>query len=152
MKRLVLSGASALVLFPVLAAAYEPRPARPAAFEKHAEFDCNWRAKGASIGRGEQSPVLSIVDPKFESWSDNEDHAIELSAGGGSDRVEALSYVIHSAEKGSTLAIFLDAAARSVVGGARQLQIWKGGKPVLDLAFANTPSAEDLAACVSEGD
>ena len=134
-----------------------PRPAVP--FEKHAEFDCDWvmqdpgepRIRG-SIRRGEQSPVLQIFDPVFESWSDNDYPTIELSAGGPGGRVEALAYVIHWAKEGSALGIFLDEEARGVVGRARQLQIWKDGKPVLDLALADTPSAEELAACVSEGD
>ena len=146
-----------IVLALLLAAAGQAPLA--ASFEKHAEFDCDWTMKSpaggvirGSIRRGEQSPVLTIVDPLFASWSDNADHAIQLSAGGPPDRVEALSYVIPSAEPGPYLAIFLDEKVRGVVGGAEQLQVWKDGKPVLTLALANTPSADELAACVSEGD
>lgn len=135
-------------------------PAGPALrFEKHAELDCDWVMRGparegvrGSISRGEQSPVLHIVDPLFNSWSEVSDPVIALSAGASGRRVEALGYVIHSREAGSSLGIFLNEKVRSIVGGARQLQIWKDGKLVLNLALANTPSANELAACVSEGD
>ena len=133
-------------------------PARPAVpFEKHAEFDCDWVMPAeplirGSIRRGEQSPVLQIFDPVFNSWSDNDYPTVEISAGGPGGRVEALGYVIHWAKEGSALGIFLDEEARGVVGGASQLQIWKEGRPVLNLALADTPSAAELAACVSEGD
>lgn len=135
-------------------------PARPAVpFEKHAEIDCDWMMKDrgeplirGSISRGEQSPVLYILDPLFAGWSDNEDHEIELVESGSGKRARALAYVLHSKETSASLSIFLDAEARSVVGGAKYLTIWKDGRPVLNLAFANTPSAEELAACESEGD
>ena len=138
----------------------ERLPARPAVpFEKHAELDCDWVMRGpakeqirASISRGEQSPVLHIVDPLFNSWSDVDYPTIELSAGGTRRRVEALAYVTHPQETSSSLDIFLNGRARGILGGAKQLQIWKDGRLVLSLPLAKTPSADELAACVSEGD
>jgi len=135
-------------------------PARPAVpFQRNAEIDCDWVMKDpaeplirGSISRGEQSPVLFIVDPVFKGWSDADYPTVELSVGGADRRVEALAYVTHSTEAGSLLGIFLDDEVRAVVGGAELLRIWKDGTPVLSLALANTPSAEELAACVSEGD
>ena len=126
-------------------------------FERRA--DCDWVMRGSakgevrgSITRGEQSPVLHIVDPLFNGWSEVNDPVLALSAGGSGRRVEALGYVIHSREANSSLSIFLNEKVRRIVGGARQLQIWRDGRPVLNLALANTPSAKALAACVSEGD
>lgn len=134
-------------------------PASPVfSFEKHPEWDCDWalRESGGpirgSIQRGEQSPVLEIFDPAFTGWSENEEPELALSTGAGANRVQALSYVIHRAETGSALSIFLDEDVRPIVGGAAQLHIWRHGRPVLNLALSNTPSAEQLAACVSEGD
>lgn len=136
-----------------------PTARRAVPFEKHEELDCDWVMRGpakeqvrASISRGEQSPVLHIVDPLFNSWSDVDYPTIELSVGRSGRRVVALAYVTHSKETSSSLGIFLDEKVRSVVGGAKQLQIWKDGRPVLSLPLANTPSAGELAACVSEGD
>ena len=135
-------------------------PARPAiSFEKHAEFDCDWVMRDAaaksirgSIGRGEQSPVLHIVDSAFKGWSEVDDPTLALSAGGRGGRVQALAYVIHSAAAGPSLNIFLDEKVRGVVGRARKLEIWKDGKLQLTLTLTNTPTARELAACVSEGD
>ena len=127
-------------------------------FEKHSEWDCDWtlrenggRVRG-SIRRSEQSPVLEIFDPAFTGWSEVEEPELERSAGAEARRVEALSYVIHRAEGGSALSIFLDEDVRSIVGGAARLHIWRDGGPVLELALSNSPSADQLAACVSEGD
>ena len=152
--------ALAALLAPGQTTGRERSPAPPAVpFEKHAELNCDWVMRGpakeqvrASISRGEQSPVLHIVDPLFNSWSDVDYPTIELSAGGSGGRVEALAYVTHPKETGSSLSIFLNEKVRGVVGGAKQLRIWKDGRPVLNLALANTPSAKELAACVSEGD
>ena len=49
-------------------------------------------------------------------------------------------------------ASYLKVGTFKIVGGAKQLQIWRDGRPVLNLALANTPSVKELAACVSEGD
>ena len=135
-------------------------PARQAVqFEKHAEHDCDWTMRDASgrlirgsIRPGEQSPVLQIFDPMFDGWSDSDYPTVELSTDKGAP-VDALAYVIHSAPTaGSYLGIFLDEQVRAVVGSATHLQMRKDGTPVIDLALADTPSAEELAACVSEGD
>jgi hypothetical protein len=130
-------------------------------FEKDAELNCYWVMRDAaqplairgSIRPGEQSPELQIFDPMFDGWSDLDYPTVELSVGKSDARVEALAYVMPSTPaRGPFLAIFLDEGARRVVGSASRLQIWKDGKPVLDMALADTPSAEELAACVSEGD
>ena len=153
--------ASALAFFadPAQGAQSATSAASPGfSFEKHPEWDCDWalRENGGpvrgSIRRSEQSPVLEIFDPAFTGWSEIEEPELELSTGTGARRVEALSYVIHRAEAGSALSIFLDEDVRPIVGGATRLHIWRGGRPVLNLALSNTPSAEQLAACVSEGD
>jgi hypothetical protein len=158
----VLLSALAALLAPGHAGDGGISPERPmVSFEKRTEFNCYWVMRDAaqplairgSIRPGEQSPELQIFDPMFNDWSDIEYPTVELSAGGSGARGTALAYVSHSTPAhGPFLAIFLDEEARGVVGGAMQLQVWKDGRLVLDMALAGTPSAEELAACVSEGD
>ncbi|HEU5481712.1 MAG TPA: hypothetical protein VFU80_01290 [Sphingomicrobium sp.] len=145
-----------LALLLTMAAANEPSPARPAVpFQKHAEVDCDWMMKSpaeelirGSIGQGDDDPILYLVDPVFDGWSDTEDHSVELSAGGSGGRAKARAYATHGGGSPGSLGIYLNAEARQIVGGATAVQVWKDGKPVLNLAFANTPSAAELDACV----
>ena len=48
----------------------------------------------------------------------------------------------------STLSAYLDADARRLVGGATSVQLWRGGKLLVDVPLENTPSAKQLNACV----
>jgi hypothetical protein len=145
-----------LALLLALASADQAPPARPAVpFEKHAEIDCDWMMKSpaeewirGSIGQGDGDPILYLVDPAFNGWSETEDQVVELSVGGSAELTEARAYAVAAGEGPSALGIYLDEDARKFVGGAEQVTVWKGGKPVLNLAFANTPSAAELDACV----
>ena len=131
-----------------------PPPARPAVpFVKHAEVYCDWMMHDpnekwirGSIGQGDEDPVISFVDTVFASWSDSEDHHIEVSGGDPPRRVPARAWASTGGQ--GSIGFYMDAELRKLIGGATSLQIWKDGRPVLNLALANTPSAAELDACV----
>ena len=102
-------------------------PARPAVpFEKHAEIDCDWVMKSpaeewirGSIGQGDDDPILYLVDPAFNGWSDTEDLRVALSAGASAELTDARAYAVTAGEGPSSLGIYLDEDARRLVGGAK---------------------------------
>ena len=132
-------------------------PARPIVpFVKHAEVDCDWTMKDAgeewirgSIGRGDEDPVISLVDTAFYSWSDSEEHAIELSAGDPARRVPASAWAGNAGgQMPGSIGFYLDPPLRQLIGGATSVQVWKNGEPVFNAAWAGTPSVAELEACV----
>jgi hypothetical protein len=150
---------SALAMLVAGGAAAEPGPppARLAVpFVKHGDVDCDWMMRDprerwirGSIGRGDEDPVIGLVDTAFDSWSDGEEHAIEVSAGDPAHRVPATAWAGNAGGQApGSIGFYMNADLRKLIGGAKSLQIWNGGKPVLNLVFANTPSVEELDACV----
>ena len=142
------SGVAAVVLVAVL-----PAPAQAVAFSKFAY--CYWRAKepGAvydrvSVEAGDDNPFIVFNDPAFRKWSESARYTIELSANHQPRRVRIRGAWADVVPQLSTLSAYLDADARRLVGGATSVQLWRGGKLLVDVPLENTPSAEQLNACV----
>lgn len=143
---------------PAVAPFGAPMPiARPLVpFAKTAEVDCDWmmhdpREKWirGSIGHGDGEPVMSLVDSVFYSWSDSEDHAIEISAGDPARRAPASAWAGNAGgQTPGSIGFRMNAELRQLIGGATSLQIWKDGNPVLNAVLAATPSKAELDACV----
>ncbi len=138
----------------------QQRPTFPAAFPLvpfvKTEAHCSWNmhAKGkekwvrGDIGLGDENPMISFLDHAFDTWSDSEDHKIEVSVGDPKRRLPASAWINRGNR--SSAAFYMDAPMRKLIGGATSLQIWKDGKPVFNTQLANTPSAAELDACTQK--
>lgn len=134
-------------------------PARPLVpFVKAEGTDCTWRwhAKGkekwirGDISRGDENPMIGFVDRAFDQWSDSEDHRIEISVGDPKRRLAVNAWATKGSEAPGSVAFYMDAEMRRLIGGATSLQIWKDGKPVYNTLLARTPSAAELDACIQK--
>jgi hypothetical protein len=140
---------------PPAAAFPPPRPLVPFVYDTDVD-DCVWRMHDKSekwirggIGRGDEDPMIDFVDWAFHGWSDSERHAIEISVGDPARRLPATAWSTSGGgQTPGSLAFYMDAKLRQMIGGATSLQVWKGGKPVFSTLLANTPTAAQLDACV----
>lgn len=140
-------------------AAAEPvlPPARPAVpFAEYGDVGCYWmmhdrREKWirGSIGLGDEDPILTLVDSAFGSWSDSEEHRIQVSAGDPARRISATAWAgTGDGERPGSIGFYMNADLRRLIGGAASVQIWKQGKPVYNGLLSATPTAAALDACV----
>ncbi|HEV2748726.1 MAG TPA: hypothetical protein VGW34_15700 [Allosphingosinicella sp.] len=75
-------------------------PARPVVpYVERGDVGCYWTMHDPSekwirggIGQGDEDPVIDFVDSAFSSWSDSEDHSIEISVGDPARRVPAIGW------------------------------------------------------------
>ena len=144
-----------MLLATVASTSPAPRPAVP--FVEVGDVGCHWtmhdkeREKWirGGIGQGDEDPILDLVDSAFDSWSNSEEHAIEVSAGDSSRRLPATAWASPSdGETPGSIGFYMDADLRQMIGGATSLQIWKGGKAVYSGLLSATPSAAELDSCV----
>lgn len=153
--------AVALLMAPSTALAAPAAVPFPAArslvpFIAEVDIDCDWVMKDAKekwirggIGQGDDDPVINFVDQAFFSWSDSEDHLIEISVGDPKRRVAAKAWASNAGgQTPGSIGFFMTADLRKLIGGATSLQVWKSGTPVFNTVLANTPSAAKLDACV----
>jgi hypothetical protein len=150
----------ALVLALAAAAPYAgafppPRPLVPYVYDTQVD-DCVWMMHDKSekwirggIGRGDEDPVIDFVDFAFYDWSDSERHPIEISVGDPAHRLPASAWAGNAGgQSPGSVAFYMDAKLREMIGGATSLQVWKDGKPVFNTLLAGTPTAAQLDACV----
>lgn len=133
-------------------------PARPLVpFVKDTDVDCDWNmhAKGkekwirGGIGKGDEDPMIQLVDRAFTGWSDSEQHRIEVSVGDPERRLAVNAWAgSGDAQMPGSASFYMDAEMRKLIGGATSLQIWKDGKAVFNSMLAGTPSVAELDACV----
>lgn len=106
-------------------------------------------AHRASIASGEDGLVLSVTDPAFAAWPEEERPIVELRFDGDpAGAIEAESWSTHGSDGGATLGLFLDADARALMAGAASLELWRDDAPVLEIPLAGAPGAADLETCV----
>ena len=150
---------SAAVLSIGLATSATAAPVKP--WVADADLGCNWRITGpddrslvASIEQGDEL-MLTLDDPAFLGWSELERPQIELTFDQNpGKRVLVKGWATHgvAGSTSSTFGLYLDAATRRALGGARRLVLRRGGRPVIDLPLAATPDAAELDACVPPKD
>lgn len=153
--------ATGLMLAALLAGGVAAETALPAArpavpFVEQGDVGCHWTMHGrgekwirGSIGQGDEDPVFSLVDAAFGSWSDSEEHRIEVSAGDAARRLPATAWAgSGGGDTPGSIGFFLDAGLRRLIGGAQSVQIWKDGRPVYNGSLARTPTAAELDGCV----
>ncbi len=101
------------------------------------------------IGQGDEEPVFDLVDTAFGSWSDSEEHSIEVSAGDAARRVPATAWAGNAGgQTPGSIGFYMSPELRQLIGSATSVQIWKDGKPVFNAMLAGTPTAAELDACV----
>ncbi|HEV2745978.1 MAG TPA: hypothetical protein VGW34_01600 [Allosphingosinicella sp.] len=132
-------------------------PARPVVpYVERGDVGCHWTMHDPSekwirggIGQGDEDPVIDFVDSAFDSWSDSEDHRIEISVGDPARRVPAIGWAGNAGgQTPGSIGFYAGPELRKLIGGATSLQVWKDGKPVFNAALSGTPTTTQLDACV----
>lgn len=146
------------ILVALLAAPTGPVAAPPTKpWVLHAEVPCDWWLSGpngkehhASIGQGDDDPVLSVSERSFFSFSERDQVPLVLRFNGDRRREAAatawVSSVVGDGER--MLGMYLRAPARKAMGGATRIEIVHRGNVLADIALAATPSQAVLDACV----
>jgi len=135
--------------------AASPAPVKP--WVPHAEVDCAWWLSGpngkelhASIGQGDEDPMLTVSERSFRRFSESQRVPLVLRFNRDRNRqatAEAwVSSVVGNGER--MLGMYLGADARKAIGGASRIEIVHKGKVLADIPLAATPSQAALDACV----
>jgi hypothetical protein len=145
----------AAVAFVALAACGERAPVQ-AAMPWKKESACGWWLSGAdgkslraSISQGSDGLILTLADPVFRTWSEEERPVVELrfdrQAG---RRATAEGWVSLGDDAASVFGLYLDGTARKAMDRATTLELSREGKVVLTMPLAGTPAQAELDACV----
>lgn len=138
----------------VLAAALAAAPVKP--WEEEGDVGCHWWLSGAdgrehraSIGQGDDDPVLTISDRAFLPFTEEMRVPVTVRIDGSRKRRFTASAwsssIVGDGER--MLGMFLDAGARRAFGGARRIEVIHAGKVLADLPLAKTPSRRMLDFC-----
>ena len=119
------------------------------------ERDCGWwlsrddgKSHLVSIGRGD-GVLLSLSDAAFRDWSEEGRPAVELILDRDQRRrIRTTGWVTKGGDTTASFGLYLDAAARRAISRATRLELFRDGKPVVDLFLSETPSRDELDACV----
>ncbi|MEO8141603.1 MAG: hypothetical protein ABI617_02985 [Sphingomicrobium sp.] len=142
-------------LLALLAAAPPLPPVKPWAVD--GDVGCHWWLSGpngkehhASIGQGDDDPVLTVSDKAFMPFAETDEVPLVLRFSGDPMREAAAvawsSSVVGDGER--MLGMYLRAPARKAMGGATRIEILHHGKVLADIPLAATPSQAVLDACV----
>jgi hypothetical protein len=120
------------------------------------ESSCQWwlsREDGhslrASIGSGEGTLILTLDDPAFLAFSEEDRPRVDVIFDGDASRtVTAEGWSSHVGDETAMLGLELDADALRKLGGATSLELRHKGRSLFSLPLAATPSQSALEACV----
>jgi len=152
---LAATAATAAAPPPAPKAIAQPAPVKP--WVPHAEADCDWWLSGpngkehhASIGQGDDDPVLTVSEKSFLPFAETDDVPLVLRFDGDPKReAEASAWVSSVVGDGERmLGMYLRPAARKAMGGANRIEILHKGKLLADIPLAATPTQAALDACV----
>ena len=161
MKRVSLGAAGPALLWITLCAGAptapvsmaQPAPVKP--WVEEGDIGCSWGITGpngkthrASIGTGDDDPVLSLDDAAFVALPEYGRVPVTLRFDGNPKRIatgSAWTGIVLDGER--SLGMFLDATARKAMGGARRIEVIHDGKTLLDMPLAKTPSLKQLEKC-----
>jgi len=118
--------------------------------------DCSWWLSGAdgkshraSITQGDDGLVLSVSDPAFTTWSDEDRPLVELRFNKDPKRqATAEGWVTHGGEGPSMFGLFLSEAALKAMADATTFELRRDGTLIVELPLVDTPNQADLEACV----
>lgn len=141
------------LLIAVMPASAASEPVKPWVLEN----DCSWWLSGpdgkelhASIGQGDDDPVLTIADRAFLPFTEEERIPVVLRFDGDPKREAPetawVSSIVGDGER--MLGTFLSAEARQAMGGAIRMEVVHQDKVLTELPLAATPSQAELDACV----
>ena len=144
---------SPLLLAAMLAGSAEP--VKPWTVE--GDIGCSWWLSGpngkelhASIGQGDDDPVLTVAERAFLPFAETDDVPLVLRFDRDPRREATasawVSSVVGDGER--MLGMYLTAAARKAFGGARRIEILHKGQVLTNIPLAATPSQAELDACV----
>lgn len=127
-------------------------PAKP--WDK--EEGCRWwlsaddgKSLRASIGQGDEGLVLSIADPVFLEFSEEDRPKVELIFDDDPRRrVAAAGWSSHIGTETAIFGLELKAAGLRKLAGAQRLDFRRKGRTYLTLPLAATPSRAELKACM----
>ncbi len=139
---------------PALATA-SPAPVKPWAVD--GDVGCSWWLSGpngkehhASIGTGDEDPVLTISDRAFRPFTEEQTVPLTLRFDRDPARVATASAwsssVVGNGER--MLGMYLRADARRALGGASFIEVLHEGRVLTAIPLAATPSQAELDACV----
>lgn len=120
------------------------------------EHACRWwlsdddgKSLRASIGPGDLGMVLSVADPVFLEWPEDERPRAELIFDGDAGRsVSVDGWSTHIDNETAIFGLELDPVGTRMLAGASSLEIRRGGRTFLTLPLAATPGEATLLACV----
>ena len=156
MMRRARAGAAALLAAVVLiGGATPPAPVKP--WTDEGDIGCRWWLSGpngrelhASIGQGDEDPVLTVAERAFLPFAETDTVPLVLRFDRDPRRQASasawVSSVVGDGER--MLGMYLTAAARKAFGGANRIEILHQGKLLADIPLAATPSQATLDACV----
>lgn len=137
-----------------LSAAAPAAPVKP--WEEVGDVGCSWWLSGpngkelhASIGQGDDDPVLTISDRAFLPFT--EEMRVPVTVRLNRDRKRSFaatawsSSIVGDGER--MMGMFPDRRARRALGGARRLEVAYAGKVLVDIPLARTPSRAELDRC-----
>jgi hypothetical protein len=144
---------ASLAAIALLVALAPPAPVKP--WEEVGDIGCSWWLSGpdgkthrASIGTGDDDPVLTIDDSAFVAFPEYGRVPVTVRFDGDPKRTAtatAWTGIVIGGER--SLGMFLDKRARRALGGARRIEVMHEGKTLLDLPLARTPSRAELEKC-----
>ncbi len=151
----VVAGCLALAAAPAPGKMAQPATIKP--WVPNAEAACSWWLSGpngrelhASIGQGDEEPVLTVAERAFLPFAETDDVPLVLRFDRDPRREASasawVSSVVGDGER--MLGMYLTAAARKAFGGANRIEILHQGKLLADIPLAATPSQATLDACV----
>lgn len=136
-------------------AANSPALVKP--WEAHGDVGCSWWLSGpngkehhASIGTGDDDPILTISERAFLPFTEEQTVALTLRFDRDPARVASAeawsSSVVGNGER--MLGMYLRPEARRALGGASFIEVLHEGQVLAAIPLAATPSQDELDACV----
>jgi hypothetical protein len=121
-----------------------------------AQVDCDWwlsdldgKSLRASIGRGDDDPVLTINDRGFLKFTESDSPTVTLRADGDPTKAIELTGWVSSDVGGTRMfGVYLQAEARRIFGGATRVEILDASGTLADQMLEATPTQAELDACV----
>ena len=120
------------------------------------ERQCSWWLSGedgrelrASIGQGDEGLVLSLADPVFLEWPEEDRPRVELVFDGDARRqVSVEGWSTHIGTETAIFGLELDTEGIRMLAGATSLELRRDGRSFLKLPLEKTPKEADLEICV----
>ncbi|MCE9524256.1 MAG: hypothetical protein K8S25_17695 [Alphaproteobacteria bacterium] len=117
--------------------------------------DCSWwlsaadgKSHRASIGQSSDGVVLTISDPAFATWPQEDHIKVELRFDRNAKRRVATTGWVTRGEDYAMFGLFLNAAALRKIAGATTLELRRQGKVAVELQLSATPNKAELLACL----